>query len=250
MAYPMSSDQRIAEAVEACLAADTYAFDLETSSFALILKHPLIGGSLEVMSRPTTKHCNLCDTTKPLDDFPKRKLNKTDGRAAWCKACTRTFSREHRTRPGQKEKHNKQCREAVRERRKSEAYRAADRARTRAWHCKNKGDIRYELSSRLTGTLARCQKKGLTRTITLDHLLVLWDLQEGKCAITGWSMSVNTTGLKDPYLLSLDRIDGEKGYDPGNVRLVCWMVNKAISSWGQDLFFRMCGDALAKRESE
>ncbi len=45
------------------------------------------------------KLCGNCDTAKPLSYFHRRSINKTDGRAPWCKDCARDcavkHSREH-----------------------------------------------------------------------------------------------------------------------------------------------------------
>lgn len=35
------------------------------------------------------KHCPKCDTTKPLDDFYRKKMNADRGRFAYCKVCER-----------------------------------------------------------------------------------------------------------------------------------------------------------------
>ncbi len=36
----------------------------------------------------------------------------------------------------------------------------------------------------------------------------------------------------NPFAPSLDRIDSSKGYEEGNVRIVCLMVNLAMNTWG------------------
>jgi hypothetical protein len=59
-------------------------------------------------------------------------------------------------------------------------------------------------------------------------------------------MTMATSGLKDPHLLSIDRISPQGIYDKDNIRLVCWCVNKAMAHWGADLFFAMA-DAILER---
>lgn len=63
--------------------------------------------------------------------------------------------------------------------------------------------------------------------ITKEDLKVLWEIQDGKCAVTGLHMTYfpraqrNSTGLN----ASVDRIDSKDIYRKGNVRLVCSKVN-------------------------
>ena len=63
--------------------------------------------------------------------------------------------------------------------------------------------------------------------IDKEYLRVLWELQDGKCAVTGLHMTYyprpqrQTTGLN----ASVDRIDSGDIYRKGNVRLVCSKVN-------------------------
>ena len=59
-------------------------------------------------------------------------------------------------------------------------------------------------------------------TIDGDYLIDLLVAQGGKCALSGQTM---TRGVNDPHSVSIDRIDCAKGYIPGNVRLVCKVVN-------------------------
>jgi hypothetical protein len=65
-------------------------------------------------------------------------------------------------------------------------------------------------------------------TITLEEVLALWDSQNGFCAISGMSMLYE---FKNPRTVSIDRIDSDKGYIPGNVQLVCQWVNLAKNSF-------------------
>jgi hypothetical protein len=52
----------------------------------------------------------------------------------------------------------------------------------------------------------------------------LWHKQSGLCAITGVGMVHKHHDLRT---ISIDRIDSDKGYAPGNVQLVCQAVNHA-----------------------
>ena len=62
-----------------------------------------------------------------------------------------------------------------------------------------------------------------TECFTFDYLLELLEKQNGRCAVTGkvFTFSGNEVGTN----VSIDRIDSNKPYSAGNVRLVCAAVN-------------------------
>jgi hypothetical protein len=60
--------------------------------------------------------------------------------------------------------------------------------------------------------------------ITVEDVVALWDKQNGRCAISGMPMAHEFKNLRS---VSIDRIDNNKGYVPGNVQLVCQWVNYA-----------------------
>ena len=81
-----------------------------------------------------------------------------------------------------------------------------------------------------------------THTITLDYVLRLWIAQRGICALSGRLMlpeKVGEGGLRAP---SLDRIDSQVGYRPGNMQWVCWGINLMKQDLQTDEFLRACFD--------
>ncbi len=67
-------------------------------------------------------------------------------------------------------------------------------------------------------------KKRVGGNISAGEVYDLWLSQDKKCAISGIEMTWGGGALK-PNTLSMDRIDQNKGYDSGNVRLVCHAIN-------------------------
>ena len=66
--------------------------------------------------------------------------------------------------------------------------------------------------------------------LTLDNLKLIWEKQNGKCAITGLQMILpETTSSTNvgPKCVSIDRIDNSKGYSIDNIQLVCYSANLA-----------------------
>jgi hypothetical protein len=58
------------------------------------------------------------------------------------------------------------------------------------------------------------------------YLQTLWIESDGRCALSGVHMTHHTDGSGRKDLnASVDRIDVERGYVPGNVQLVCHRVN-------------------------
>jgi len=77
--------------------------------------------------------------------------------------------------------------------------------------------------------LAKARKRALERcptpnAITTAQLYQLWEQQQGRCPLTGYRLTW-AGGKITETSLSLDRIDHNRGYCLGNVRLVCYAVN-------------------------
>lgn len=72
---------------------------------------------------------------------------------------------------------------------------------------------------------SRARRRGQECTITEADVGAL--IAPGVCAITGLPFVLEWDGpsVKNPWAPSLDRIDVTRGYVPGNVRAVCWIVN-------------------------
>ena len=74
--------------------------------------------------------------------------------------------------------------------------------------------------------------------VSLGDLLKLYDDQRGICAITGIPMHY-THGHSD-MSISPDRVDRDKGYEDGNVRLVCVRANLMRSTLDDEDFAWWC----------
>lgn len=84
------------------------------------------------------------------------------------------------------------------------------------------------------------QRKPEAVTITVEHLLQLWENQKSLCALTGWPLTTELGRGKIVTNCSLDRIDSSKGYELGNVQLVCVAANVAKSNLSQSDFINLC----------
>jgi hypothetical protein len=93
----------------------------------------------------------------------------------------------------------------------------------------------FRLSKLMAMAKNRAKTKGLEFNLSLDYLMDLWD---GHCALSGIELELNRSdkGKVNPYAPSLDRIVPELGYTMGNVRIVCYQMNVALSEFGLDQF--------------
>lgn len=73
----------------------------------------------------------------------------------------------------------------------------------------------------------------------------------GRCEVTGIPFSDQSVGgaRRRPWVPTVDRIDAAKGYEPGNIRLVCCAANIALNDWGDDVFNQMVDAAYRKRHA-
>lgn len=83
---------------------------------------------------------------------------------------------------------------------------------------------------------ARADKRGQTFNLTPEFLIGLYERQRQVCAVTGIRLLLPRTRgdrHRNPFSISLDRIDSRLGYTTENVRLVCLITNLAMSTWGE-----------------
>jgi hypothetical protein len=85
----------------------------------------------------------------------------------------------------------------------------------------------------------RAEQHGLPIDISTDHIVSLYEQQEGRCALTGIPFDLGpapTNKRANPYIFSIDRIEPSLGYTKSNVRLVIWAINWALGEWGEDVY--------------
>ena len=84
------------------------------------------------------------------------------------------------------------------------------------------------------------QRRKNEEIISLDALELLWISQNGKCAITGWPMTMELANGVVETNCSIDRVDSNYGYAVGNVQLVCRIVNVSKTSLSKNDFLALC----------
>lgn len=103
----------------------------------------------------------------------------------------------------------------------------------------------WRLKKLLAAAKNRAKDKNLPFNLTFEYLKTLYTLNEGRCAITKRILDFNSYGKYgqvNPDAPSVDRIVPEKGYIEGNIRLVTYHVNVALSEFGLETLKQLAKD--------
>jgi hypothetical protein len=93
----------------------------------------------------------------------------------------------------------------------------------------------------------RAEQKAIPFNISHEYLIGLWEGSEGKCKISNRSFDLTPTakfGQVNMNAPSIDRIIPKLGYVQGNVRLVTYHVNVALSEFGIESLKVLCNDII------
>ena len=82
--------------------------------------------------------------------------------------------------------------------------------------------------------------------IPIEYFLDLYDKQKGKCALSNIKMTFikKLDGIKIHTNLSIDRIDSTRGYEIGNIQLVCAVVNIMKTTLSTDELIWWCSKII------
>ena len=128
--------------------------------------------------------------------------------------------------------------------------RKATRATAPSAHPTHEARVKARALERARDCRGRACKEG----VPFDEAFVVSagdeiERQEFRCAATGIPFDLDEIGEgagASHFAPSPDRIVPARGYVPGNVRWVLWMVNRAKSRMTEDQFLKMCR-AIAER---
>lgn len=104
---------------------------------------------------------------------------------------------------------------------------------------KRRSSIKQTLKYVYCNAKSRAKKKNKHFDITLDFLYSLLEKQEYKCLMTGIPLEASRGG-KEPYVVSIDRIDSSKGYTKDNIALVSTIYNICKNKYTIDNVVKMC----------
>lgn len=76
--------------------------------------------------------------------------------------------------------------------------------------------------------------------LEVNDLYELYETQRGRCALTGHVLTHSLVKEDRDTNISVDRIDSNKGYRKGNVRLVCFRINVMRMDLSDSALRRWC----------
>ena len=106
-----------------------------------------------------------------------------------------------------------------------------------------RSSVENTLLSVLWGARSRSKRKKVYFNISEKYILNMLIKQNGLCKMTGIKMNPskqNGCKNKDPYTVSIDRIDSLKGYVKGNIQLVCTICNIFKNSYEMKDVSKIC----------
>lgn len=126
---------------------------------------------------------------------------------------------------------------------------------TYALRQKNASATPQNYLTRLFGQLKHArtkkEKSKIKWEIELEHVLDLWDQQEGKCALTGLFMTYHKDGSGRRDLnASIDRIDPDVDYLAHNIQLVCARANAMKHILKEDELYWWAKNIVESKEND
>lgn len=110
-----------------------------------------------------------------------------------------------------------------------------------------KGHI--DIPANLFGILKKsAEVRNIAVDVTMQDLQEAWDIQGGRCAISG--MPIFLGGKEKGYTASVDRIRQQEGYTKSNIQWVHKDVNLMKNRFSEDYFFAVCEHVVAYRRSQ
>jgi hypothetical protein len=89
--------------------------------------------------------------------------------------------------------------------------------------------------------------RGYYWEITIEDIVSLYEIQKGKCSLTGWDIFWVESGWE--HTASIDRINNKEGYTLENIQLVHKIVNMSRGTLSVSEFIDMC-NSVAENNSK
>jgi hypothetical protein len=82
--------------------------------------------------------------------------------------------------------------------------------------------------------------RNLEFSLTIDNVLKCWQIQDGKCALSGIEITLPIRVNDRKQTSSIDRIDSNKGYILRNIQWVHKDINYMKNCYSENYFFEIC----------
>jgi len=197
----------------------------------------------------TSKICFSCAEEKPITEYHKHRRRK-DGRNDVCKTCavkrqslySRTDgARANRAKYWAEYKEKEEKRDKIQEYHRNYQKNMMGEQKERRDATARKRQSNSPRQALYSILYSASHRRPTENIVTLDELMELFEAQGGMCAVSGLKMNWATRSGngKQPISMSLDRIDGSRGYERDNLRLVCWQVNLMKNCWSEEQMLTM-----------
>lgn len=114
----------------------------------------------------------------------------------------------------------------------------------KAWRKRRHGRLPFGsfLSERASNWRLHAEKVGVKFSVSREYLSSIWKVQRGRCFYTGKRLTyfLSDNGRALPGTASLDRLNPEDGYVPGNLAWVCHEINQMKRSFPHRVFVKLC----------
>lgn len=167
----------------------------------------------------TERTCAMCGSSKQSDQF----YTKNGEPIGYCKPCKKEYALRYKRTAQEARDYYNENRDRILSNRRT----LADRS------------MKARISRIVRNSKQRSNKIGLDFDIDFDFCLQLYEDQNGLCALSGEKLELSG----DRYLsnmMSLDRIDSDKGYVKGNIQWVCVKYNMMKAHATMEEFLKMC----------
>ena len=131
----------------------------------------------------------------------------------------------------------------------NKSYRATNRDAEKMRHAKaravRRNNVYATLDTRLSAAKHRARRLKLPFNLTKQDLYDLYDAAP-RCAVSKLPFDL----FNEYSTISIDRIVPAKGYVVGNVRLVWFLVNEAMHTWGEAPLRKVAAALVAQPQTE
>jgi hypothetical protein len=97
----------------------------------------------------------------------------------------------------------------------------------------------------LIGARVRCRELDLVYDLDVEWLKER--IRAGTCELSGLPFE-RINGTAGPFTPSLDRVIQNGGYTKNNVRVICWILNRAMGVWGLETLLKVTDAVKAFRK--
>jgi hypothetical protein len=188
------------------------------------------------------KTCSVCRIEKHVSEFYAQ-----NGRPrCYCKECDKARGKarleKNRSNPEwvERERLRTKRRYARDKERPSFAEREKERVR------RQREGRPYRIRSMFYSTQASAKKRGIPFNLTKLDIANQVDAQTWKCAQTGIQFDLTSNAGQRPFGPTVDRIDNERGYEPGNIQIVCYMYNCAKNRFNHEDVLTFAREVVAR----